>query len=95
MLLKLDGFDDALVGMSTVWNGNSRHEVLVYSGDKIIEQLVRDGLDEDDAVEHVSFNIEGAYVGPTTPVIVWNRTMQQVDEYVEECEPQEGDSDGD
>jgi hypothetical protein len=31
----------------------------------------RDGMDEEEAREFIEFNIEGAYMGPHTPVVVW------------------------
>jgi ABC-type lipoprotein export system ATPase subunit len=30
-----------------------------------------DGMDDEEAEEYCSYNIEGAYVGPHTPIIVW------------------------
>ena len=45
---------------------------IVYSGEKIIQQLMdTDGMDQEEALEYCSYNIEGAYVGPHTPIIVW------------------------
>jgi hypothetical protein len=75
-MLKLDGYDEALLGQAEVWlgqgDGAERVDALIYSGPKIIDILMtRDGMEEDDAYEFFSFNIEGAYVGPNTPIIVW------------------------
>lgn len=71
-MLKIDGHDDAIIGQALIWRDKSRLEVLVYSGEKICETLMsRDGMSDEDALEYVAFNIEGAYVGPHTPVIVW------------------------
>jgi hypothetical protein len=75
-MLKLDGYDDALVGSAELWVPNRGGAVLVekaiYSGEKIVEILMaRDGLDDEDAREFVSFNIEGAYMGSETPIIYW------------------------
>lgn len=81
MMLKIDGYDDCLIGVATVWHPDGTQvERLVYDGDKMIEQLMEgDDLSEDDAREHILFNIEGAYVGPTTPIIVWPEGMESVD----------------
>ena len=71
-MLKMDGLDDALIGRADVWVGNGTVERLVYSGEKVIEVLMeRDGMTEEEAYEFMDFNIAGAYMGPQTPVIVW------------------------
>ena len=75
-MLKMDGYDTAVIGQATVWvsvdGGMSREDVLIYSGQGILETLVeRDGMDWDDAREFIEFNMEGAYMGPQTPIIVW------------------------
>lgn len=71
--LKIDGFDKAIIGMANVWQKNMKVETLVYDGNVIIEILMsRDGIDEEEAAEFVSFNIEGAYMGKSTPIIVWD-----------------------
>ena len=76
-MLKLDGYDEALLGEATVWQrqgaGAERVDTLIYSGPKIINILMtRDGMEEDEAHEFFSFNIEGAYMGTDTPIIVWH-----------------------
>lgn len=69
---KWDGFDSAIVGTASVWNGNERVDVLVYDIYQMVKQLViRDGITEDEALEYIDFNMENAYIGKDTPVIVW------------------------
>ena len=75
-MLKLDGYDEALLGQATVWQrqgtGAERVDTLIYSGPKILGILMtRDGMTELDAHEFLDFNIAGAYVGPDTPIIMW------------------------
>ena len=71
-LLKIDGFDEAAIGTACIWRGNTREDVLVYSGDKMVDILMeRDGMEQFEAIEYIEFNIEGAYMGEKTPVIVW------------------------
>ena len=60
--LKADGFDDAVIGRCFQSNR------LIYSTDKIIEQLVSNGMSTDDAEEYFTYNILGAYVGEKTPI---------------------------
>jgi hypothetical protein len=33
--------------------------------------MARDGMEQFEAIEYIEFNIEGAYMGERTPVIVW------------------------
>ena len=67
-----NGFDEAKIGIASVWNGNERVEVLVYDGEKMAQQLIiKDGMTEDEAFDYIDFNIDGAYIGKDTPVIVW------------------------
>jgi hypothetical protein len=50
--------------------------VLVYDAEVIRNTLVtRDAMAFDDAREYIEFNIEGAYVGEGTPVLVWPYDM--------------------
>jgi hypothetical protein len=87
--LKIDGADEALIGAALVWvpqpgGGTSRELVLVYDGDALVSGLMaRDGMSEEEAREHVGFNIEDAYVGPCTPIIVWRRSMADIEEGLE------------
>jgi hypothetical protein len=67
-VLKMDGFDEAIIGLT---DGASGTGLLVYDRDKIIKILMdRDGMDEDGAIEYYDFNIAGSYVGEGTPIIV-------------------------
>jgi hypothetical protein len=69
---KWDGFDTCVIGVASIWRDQSTHEVLVYSGDAMVECLMeRDGMSDEEAIEFISFNIEGAYIGANTPVIAW------------------------
>ena len=69
---KWDGFDSAIIGTSNLWIGNERVDVLVYDCEKMVEQLmIRDGMDAEEAIDYINFNIEGAYIGKDTPVVVW------------------------
>jgi hypothetical protein len=64
-------FDRALIGYRVEQTGDSHQARAVYSIDKILEVLVdHEGMTPDDAVEWFGFNIEGAYLGPSTPIYV-------------------------
>jgi len=83
----IDGFDAALIGIATVWQkasqGANRVDTLVYDGDAIVSILVHaHGMYTSEAMEYISFNIEGAYVGEDTPIIVWPCDMEKIKEFV-------------
>jgi hypothetical protein len=65
-LLCADGFDDAIVGIASKFNDR----FVVYSKEKVIESLIKDGMSEEEAEEYFGFNIAGAYVGPATPAFI-------------------------
>lgn len=59
-------YDAAIIGLT-----DTAPVRVIYDTDTIIETLVRnDGMSEEEAEEHYSFNIEGAYMGEHTPVFV-------------------------
>jgi hypothetical protein len=60
--LTADGFDDAVIGL------DEQSMRLVYSVSKCIAILKGEGMTEEDALEHFSFNVSGAYVGDQTPI---------------------------
>jgi len=60
--LKVDGFDDAIIGVDEV------NLKLIYSYARIMGILEEEGLTEEIAHEHFIFNIRGAYMGERTPI---------------------------
>lgn len=71
-MIKFDGFDEAILGPALIWHPDgSRVDVLVYDAEKIREILMRDGCTPEEAREFIEFNIEGGYLGPATPIVVW------------------------
>ena len=81
-LIKMDGLDKALIGRSCIWDSTGRQEDrLVYSGEKIVAILIaRDGMTADEALEYIEFNIEGAYVGEQTPIVMWSEFIEELKE---------------
>ena len=66
------GFDDCVIGVASIWRDQQTIEVLLYSGEKMIELLMkRDIMDDEEAQEFLDFNVIGAYIGIETPVIVF------------------------
>jgi hypothetical protein len=78
---KIDGFDGAIIGPALVWKEGQRVDLLVYNGEEMRETLMRrDKMDSEEAREYIAFNIEDAYVGEDTPIIVWPEDEWQFDE---------------
>lgn len=44
--------------------------VVVYDRAKLVQAFVEQGMDQEDADEWVSFNVEGAFMGEGTPLIL-------------------------
>jgi len=73
---KWDGYDEAIIGPASIWRSNTRVDVLVYDAELIRKILMnRDGMDAEEAREFIEFNIEGAYIGEDTPVLVWSNDL--------------------
>ena len=66
-LLKMDGYDDCIVGITERF-GQESH--LTYDYDRVIAKLVAEGMTEEDAVEFYEFNQLGAWVGDRTPSFI-------------------------
>jgi hypothetical protein len=71
-MLKADGFDEAIIGQACIWRDKGMHDVLVYDAEKMRDILMkRDGMSAEEAREYIEFNVEGAYMGVSTPIYVW------------------------
>ena len=66
-VLYCDGLEDAFIGFASRFHDGP---LAAYDQDIIIKRLMEDGMDEDEAFEFFTFNIEGAWVGDRTPVFV-------------------------
>ena len=62
--LKADGFDAAIIGVDMA------SEKIVYDKQKMLDILIAQGMDDDDAIEHLEYNVWCAYVGENTPIYV-------------------------
>jgi hypothetical protein len=60
------GFDSSIVGY-TVGCGCTR---VVYDAEIMVQSLVEDGCDPEEALEYLEFNTFGAYVGEGSPIYV-------------------------
>ena len=66
--LKVDGHDDAIIGMG---NSFGRTSVLIYDSEKIIQTLIkRDSMTHEEAAEFFEYNIVGSYNGHGMPIFL-------------------------
>jgi len=67
-LLLADGWDAQIIGTAY---SPGRPRLVVYDGDAIVNILInRDNMSPEEAEEYFSFNVEGAWMGTSTPVFV-------------------------
>ena len=77
-MLKWDGFDNAIIGVGERCNTDS---MIVYDYDKMVKVLVtRDDMSYEEAEENIDFNIVGAWIGDTTPIIVTKKNIEEIEE---------------
>jgi hypothetical protein len=64
-LLKADGFDNAVIGIE------QNRLRLVYDIDKMRHILINEhGMNFEEAMEYLDFNVFGSYVGDKTPIYI-------------------------
>jgi hypothetical protein len=73
-------FDSAIIGVGE----RDGHVVLVYDRDLIIGCLGKSGMTDEDAWDWYGFNIEGAFMGPRTPIYVSRLNMLDLDDEASE-----------
>lgn len=60
-------FDSCIIGIAQRYGMDL---VVAYDQAKVINALIDDGMDQDEAIEWFEFNIAGSYVGDRTPVFL-------------------------
>lgn len=74
-ILKIDGFDDAIIGTCAVTDR------IVYSIDKMVDIYCETLHFDDDenpqeiAIEYIMYNIVGAYMGEGTPIYMFDKIL--------------------
>jgi hypothetical protein len=66
-MLEADGFEGAILG---VVRRCGQPDIIAYSYEKAVGVLVDDGASHEEAIEHLEFNVVGAWVGEETPAWV-------------------------
>jgi|APCry1669188910_1035180.scaffolds.fasta_scaffold69220_2 hypothetical protein len=60
-------FDKCIIGIASRCGMQTS---VVYDREELIKAYMDEGMSEEEAVEYIAFNVEGAYVGETTPLIM-------------------------
>tara|TARA_B100000475_G_C14991027_1_gene312280 strand:+ start:702 stop:941 length:240 start_codon:yes stop_codon:yes gene_type:complete len=77
-MLKWDGFDNAIIG---VGERNNTDSMIVYDYEKMVKVLVtRDDMSYEEAEEYIDYNVIGAWIGDTTPIIVSKKSIKEIEE---------------
>ena len=67
-IMVMDGFEEAFIGLSLRCG---QPTLATYSWEKMVDVLMdKDGMEYDEAVEYISYNCLGAWMGEITPSIV-------------------------
>ena len=66
-MLKMDGFDDFVIGTCERFG---QEEIIAYDKRKVLAKLVSEDMTEEEALEHFYFNQVGAWVGEGTPCFI-------------------------
>ena len=64
------GCDDAIVGLGHRCGCDT---VVVYDYDKLVDVFIQQGMDEEESIEWIDYNILGAWVGDDTPIILMEK----------------------
>ena len=80
-VLQIDGAEQAIIGIA---HRCGQIPLLVYSREKLEQHFVEQGMTFEEASEWISFNIEGAWLGEGTPIILGEMSPEDALEIAEE-----------
>lgn len=70
-ILRIEGFDNAVIGWTDSWVNDNRPVRLIYDAEEVVEIIVNQhGITEEEAWKYYSFNIIGRYMGENTPIFM-------------------------
>lgn len=82
-IYQFDGLDEAVIGFATQALGEP---LLVYDYDKIVGIFMEDGMDEEEAIEYVDYNVLNINLGERTPLVITLCTAQEAKIHLAETE---------
>ena len=72
----MDGFDDCIAGVVQRYG---QPTIVCYDKEKVLEQLMDDGMTDEEAVEYFEYNQIGAWVGEQTPCFISPFDKEELD----------------
>lgn len=66
-VLIMDGFDDCILG---VCSRMGQETIVAYDFVKVVQKLIKQGMNEEEALEWFEYNQLGAWMGKMTPCFV-------------------------
>jgi len=78
--LYADGFEEAVVGIDYICSPPR----IIYDKNKMVEILMEEGMELDDAIEHLEYNVWCAYVGAGTPIYAHIGPKAEIDNLIED-----------
>lgn len=66
-IIRYPEFDEAIIGLAERINLGP---VFAYSQKKMVDICIEQGMDDEMALEHISFNYIGAWLGEGTPIFI-------------------------
>ena len=66
-MMIMDGFDDCIAG---VVHRYGQPTIICYDKEKVLEQLMDDGMTDEEAIEYFEYNQIGAWVGEQPPCFI-------------------------
>jgi len=77
-LLKYNGFDDAIIGISLAQP--NREPSLIYDYDKCVEICLKDSdMSVEEAEEFVSYNLVNVFIGESNPIFMVKGVQHDLD----------------
>ena len=68
-MIKFKDLDNAIIGLTD--DPVSWTQRFVYDYNKCVETLMKQGNDEQSAIDWIDYNVLGSYLGKETPIIVY------------------------
>ena len=75
-MMIMDGFDDCIAGVVQRYG---QPTIVCYDKEKVLKQLMDDGMTDEEAVEYFEYNQIGAWVGEQTPCFISPFDKEELD----------------
>jgi hypothetical protein len=72
---KWSGCNEAIIGLGHRCGCDT---VIVYDYNKLVNVFIQQGMDKQESIEWIDFNILGAWIGEDTPIVL----MENDDDYL-------------